>query len=123
MSDESVSTSSFIKMKLLTWFSGYTVVSRTDTPLAELVGSSKNATEWRLAKLATTEPRPQAAETSVTAPVCETTDPEDTLSAVADRAGVEYICPVSAEVYEEGPGNCPTCSAPLQVRDADSEPG
>jgi len=122
MSDESVSTSSFITMKLLTWFSGYRVVSRIDTPLSELVGSNKNPTEWRLAKRGASEPRAQAAETRVTEPICGTTDPEGTLSGEADGAGVEYICPVNDEVHQEGPGNCPTCNTPLEVRDADSEP-
>jgi YHS domain-containing protein len=160
MSDESLSTSSVIKMKLLTWFSGYTVVSRTQTPISGRFGSSKYVTEWCLAKPAATEPQPHAAETSVTDPVCGTTvdaetarwrfthedreylfcgedclekfstDPEGTLSGEKGQAqveaavedGTEHICPVNPKVQQAGPGSCPKCGAPLEAKEADSEP-
>lgn len=111
MSDESISTTSVIKMKLLTWFSGYSVVSRTQTPISGLFGSNKHATEWCLAKSATTKPHSHAAETSVTDPVCGTTG-ED---------GIEYVCPVNPDVEQTGPGDCPNCGAPLEAQEADSE--
>jgi len=116
MSDESLSTTSVIKMKLLTWFSGYTVVSRTKTASSGLFGSSKHVTEWCLAKPATTEPHSHAAETSVTDPVCGTSvdaAPED---------GIEYVCPMNPKVEQTGPGNCRNCGAPLKAQEAYSEP-
>lgn len=110
MSEQLVSTGSFVKMKLLTWFRGYTVVSRTDTPLAELVGSNKSATEWRLAKRAIADAL--AAETGET-------DPVHGARGEAEPTSVEYICPVDDDVVADQPGSCPVCSTPLEVREAD----
>ena len=128
MSDESVSTSSFVKMKLLTWFSGYSVVSRTQKPKSGSSGSSEYVTEWCLAKSSTTRPQSHAAEasvahaaaTSVTDPV--SADPQGILSGEMGQAQLEaavevevdHVCPVNQEVQKAGPGSCPKCGAPLQ---------
>ncbi len=133
MSDESVSTSSFIKMKLLTWFSGYAVVSRTQKPVSGSSGSGKQVTEWCLAKPSTTGPQSHAAEasvahaaaTSVTDPA--SADPQDIFFGEVGQAQVEaaaedevdHICPVNQEVQKTGPGSCPKCGAPLQQKEAD----
>jgi len=133
MSDESVSTSSVIKMKLLTWFSGYTVVSRTQKPKSGSSDSSKLVTEWCLAKPSTTEPQLHAAETSVASAAATSVtdpvsaDPRGILSGEVGQAQVEaaaedevdHICPVNQEVQKTGPGSCPKCGAPLQQKEAE----
>ena len=112
MSDQLVSTGSFVKMMLLTWFCGYRVVSRRDTPLIELVDSNKDATEWRLAKRAIAK---------ALAARRRETDSVGGTNGEADPTGVEYICPMDDDLVSDRPGDCPVCSTPLEVREADSE--
>jgi len=45
-----VLTKSPIKMRLLTWFYGYKLVSTRRTPRLSNIGAIKYSTEWRLAK-------------------------------------------------------------------------
>lgn len=50
MPNQVLSTSSLIRMKLLIWFSEYTLISRRRTPMYERFGSVRYKTVWRLGK-------------------------------------------------------------------------
>ena len=106
-------------MKLLTWFSGYAVVSRTGD-------------EWCLAKPAEDEPLFPVAEPPVADAACGmNADPETDLLGEQpedpDQAGVEdgdnldYVCPVNPKIHHTEAGSCPTCSAPLREAEIESD--
>jgi len=113
MPNREISTNSLIKMKLLTWFSGYTLVNRTETPIPGPSGSTKYATEWRLTKPEDATPESPAPETGE--------GPPAQADAAAEDHG-DHVCPVNPEVHHAGPGKCPKCGAPLRVAEADPEP-
>ena len=50
MPNQVLSTSSVIRMKLLIWFSEYTLISRRRTPSYERFGYVRYKTVWRLGK-------------------------------------------------------------------------